>query len=82
MVLSRVGAAMLGLFAEIKQAYMLDCTERARTATQERGVAPGPKMKLAAEIIERAVTRRLEAVDVWGRHQDGVLPPPRTAASH
>jgi len=56
--MSRVGVAMLGLFAEMERAYMLERTERARAAARERGVAPGPKMKLSVEDIERAVYLR------------------------
>lgn len=56
--MSRVGVAMLGLFAEMERVYMLERTERARAAARQRGVAPGPKMKLGAEDIERAVYLR------------------------
>lgn len=56
--MSRIGVAMLGLFAEMERVYMLERTERARAAARERGVAPGPKMKLGAEDIERAVYLR------------------------
>ena len=56
--MSRVGVAMLGLFAEMGRVYMLERTERARAAARERGVTPGPKLKLGAEDIERAVYLR------------------------
>lgn len=56
--MSRVGVAMLGLFAEMERVYMLERTERARAAARERGVAPGPKMKLSPEDIDRAVYLR------------------------
>lgn len=56
--MSRVGVALLGLFAEMERVYMLERTERARAAALERGVAPGPKMKLTTEDIERAVYLR------------------------
>lgn len=56
--MSRVGVALLGLFAEMERVYMLERTERARAAALERGVAPGPKMKLTAEDIDRAVYLR------------------------
>ena len=56
--MSRVGVAMLGLFAEMERVYMLERTERARAAARERGVAPGPKMKLGPEDIDRAVYLR------------------------
>lgn len=56
--MSHVGVAMLGLFAEMERVYMLERTERARAAARERGVAPGPKMKLNVEGIERAVYLR------------------------
>jgi hypothetical protein len=42
--MSRIGVAFLGLFAEMERVYML-----------ERGIAPGPKKKLSAEDVERAV---------------------------
>lgn len=56
--MSRVGIALLGLFAEMERVYMLERTERARAAALERGVAPGPKMKLTAEDIDRAIYLR------------------------
>ena len=56
--MSRVGVAMLGLFAEMERVYMLERTERARAAALERGVAPGPKLKLSPEDIDRAVYLR------------------------
>ena len=56
--MSRVGVALLGLFAEMERVYMLERTERARAAALERGVAPGPKMKLSAEDVDRAVYLR------------------------
>lgn len=56
--MSRVGVAILGLFAEMERVYMLERTERARAAALERGVAPGPKTKLSDEDIERAVYLR------------------------
>ena len=37
---------------------MLERTERARAAALERGVAPGPKVKLRTEDVERAVYLR------------------------
>lgn len=55
---SRVGVALLGLFAEMERVYMLERTERARAAAAERGVSPGPKMKLTDEDIDRAVYLR------------------------
>ena len=55
---SKISVALLGLFAEMERAYMLERTERARAAALERGVAPGPKMKLTAEDIDRAVYLR------------------------
>lgn len=56
--MSRVGVALLGLFAEMERVYMLERTERARAAALERGVAPGPKMKLGADDVDRAVYLR------------------------
>ena len=56
--MSRVGVALLGLFAEMERVYMLERTDRARAAALERGVAPGPKMKLTAEDIDRAIYLR------------------------
>lgn len=87
--MSRVGVAMLGLFAEMERVYMLERTERARAAALERGVAPGPKMKLSAEDIERAVYLRdvkgISMAEISGKL--GVSPatlyrriPPRSAS--
>lgn len=56
--MARVGVAMLGLFAEMERVYMLERTDRARAAALERGVPPGPKMKLTAEGVDRAVYLR------------------------
>jgi len=56
--MARVGVALLGLFAEMERVYMLERTARARDAARERGVAPGPKMKLDADAIEHAVYLR------------------------
>lgn len=56
--MARVGVAMLGLFAEMERVYMLERTDRARAAARERGVPPGPKMKLTAEDVDRAVYLR------------------------
>lgn len=56
--MSRIGVALLGLFAEMERVYMLERTERARAAALERGIAPGPKKKLTPEDIERAVYLR------------------------
>lgn len=55
---SRIGVAILGLFAEMERSYMLERTERARAAALERGVPAGPKKKLSDEDIERAVYLR------------------------
>ncbi|WP_197431539.1 hypothetical protein [Dietzia sp. DQ12-45-1b] len=43
--------------------------ERARAAALERGVAPGPKMKLSAEDIERAVcdVKKLSMSEISGK---------------
>lgn len=89
--MSRVGVAMLGLFAEMERAYMLERTERARAAARERGIPPGPKMKLSAEDIERAVYLRdvkkrpmaeiAEKVDVSPATLYRRLPPRDTHAS-
>lgn len=56
--MSRVGVAMLALFAEMERVYMLERTDRARAAALERGIVPGPKKKLTAEDIDRAVYLR------------------------
>lgn len=56
--MSRVSVAMLGLFAEMERAYMLERTDRARAAALARGVSPGPKPKLDADDVERAVYLR------------------------
>lgn len=56
--MARIGVAMLDLFAEMERVYMLERTERARAAARERGVSPGPKMKLSPEDIDRAVYLR------------------------
>lgn len=56
--MSRVGVALLGLFAEMERVYMLERTDRARAAALERGIAPGPKHKLDDRAIKRAVYLR------------------------
>lgn len=56
--LSSVSVALLGLFAEMERVYMLERTDRARAAALDRGIAPGPKKKLSAEDIDRAVYLR------------------------
>ena len=56
--MSRVGVALLGLFAEMERAYNLERVHRARDTAFARGVRPGPKPKLDADAIEHAVYLR------------------------
>jgi len=56
--MSKVGVALLGLFAEMERVYMLERTERARAAALARGVAPGRPMKLDQDALDHAVYLR------------------------
>ena len=56
--MSRVGVALLGLFAEMERVYNLERTQRARDAALARGIRPGPKPKLDTDAIEHAVYLR------------------------